>query len=118
MQKLIHLITFAVVFLFITQIAQGQRSSIITQSTGKTCIPNTLLDSMIHDIQVGKVLKAKDSLSIAYISSLERSNSIINTKYQEAQISILKSEKKRIRNGWQRNILLVMSVLFGVLAVK
>ena len=118
MQKLIRLTSLLVIFLFTIQIAQGQKYLGTIQNIGKTCIPNTLLDSMIHDIQVGKVLKAKDSLSTAYIWKLEKDNTILHTNVSTAEKSLLKSENKRSRNGWQRNTFIVISLVLSGLLLR
>lgn len=118
MRKEIQLTLLLSVFLFITPTAQGQKSSVITPSIDKTCIPNTLLDSMIHDIQVGKVLRSKDSLSTAQILKLERDKAIVYTSYNDTQIKLLKSDIKRARNGWQRNIFIAISIGLGIFVFK
>ena len=118
MKKLIHLISLVIGFLCITQIALAQKSSKIIPSTDKTCIPNSLLDSMIHDVQVGKVLKVKDSLSTAQILKLEREKAIVYTSYNDTQIKLLKSDIKRARNGWQRNIFIAISIGLGIFVFK
>ena len=73
---------------------------------------------MIHDIQVGKVLKAKDSLSTAYIWKLEKDNTILHTSVSTVEKSLLKSENKRSRNGWQRNTFIVISLVLGGLLLR
>ena len=118
MLKLIRLTILLVIFLFTTQIAHGQKYYVTTPSIGKTCIPNTFLDSMIHDIQVGKVLKSKDSLSTAYIWSIEKNNTILRTNVSTVEKSLLKSENKRSRNGWQRNTFIVISLVLGGLLLR
>ena len=73
---------------------------------------------MIHDIQVGKVLKSKDSLSTAYIWKLEKDNTILRTNVSTVEKSLLKSENKRSRNGWQRNTFIVISLVLGGLLLR
>jgi len=73
---------------------------------------------MIHDVQVGKVLKVKDSLSTAQILKLEREKAIVYTSYNDTQIKLLKSDIKRARNGWQRNIFIAISIGLGIFVFK
>lgn len=73
---------------------------------------------MIHDIQVSKVLKAKDSLSTAQILKQEGQMGALNTRIHQAEKSFLISENKRSRNGWQRNTFIVISLVLGGLLIR
>jgi hypothetical protein len=106
-------------FLLLTQIVKGQISYKIIGHTGKeVCIPVTLMDTIIHDLKERKYLLKKDSLSKAYISILTEENYNRNTKIYETEKSLIISENKRKRNGWQRNFFILSTVIITVLCMK
>ena len=76
------------------------------------------MDTIIHDLQERKVLIKKDSLSKAYISILTDESYAKQTKIWEGEKSLLKSEKKRIRNGWQRNFFILSTILLGFICIR
>ena len=117
--KLLNLILLSITFLSLTQIAKGQIFYGTTPNFGKTIsIPVTLMDTIIHDLQERKVLIKKDSLSKAYISILTDESYARQTKIYETEKSLLKSEKKRTRNGWQRNFFILSTILLGYLCIR
>lgn len=73
---------------------------------------------MIHDIQVGKILRSKDSLSTAQILKQEGQIGALNTRIYQVEKSFLISENKRQRNGWQRNTFIVISLILGGLLIR
>jgi hypothetical protein len=117
--KLSNLILLFITFLSLTQIAKGQIFYGTTPNFGKNIsIPVTLMDTIIHDLQERKVLIKKDSLSKAYISILTDESYARQTKIYETEKSLLKSEKKRTRNGWQRNFFILSTILLGYLCIR
>lgn len=118
-QKLILSLPLLIAFLLPTKIVQGQNFLKITQNSDREiCIPVTLMDTIIHDLQERKLIMGKDSVYKGYISALNKKLSTTNTKYNQTEISLLKSEKKRIRNGWQRNTFILLSVVMGILTFR
>ena len=114
--KSIHLL---IGFLLLTTIAKGQNFSKITPSSGKQiCLPVTLMDTIIHDLQERKMLIRKDSISKLYISHLSDQLDANSTKIWELEKSLLTSEKKRVRNGWHRNVLLVLFITLGTICIR
>jgi hypothetical protein len=117
--KLLKSILLSIVFLLFTQIAIAQIFYGTTPNFGKNIsIPVTLMDTIIHDLQERKVLLKKDSLSKAYISILTDENYARQAKIWEGEKSLLKSEKKRTRNGWQRNFFILSTILLGYLCIR
>jgi|688.fasta_scaffold24359_2 hypothetical protein len=97
-------------FLLLTQIARAQNSLKITPKIGRSITLSAgLADTIIHDLKERKLLTRKDSIQKAYISILERESASRQTNVYELQKSLLISEKKRSRNGWQRNSLLIIT---------
>lgn len=106
-------------FLLLTQIVKGQVFYKITGHTGKQiCIPVTKMDTIIHDLQERKYLLKKDSLSKLYISILTDENYSRQTKIYEQEKSLLISENKRKRNGWQRNFFILSTIILTYLCTK
>ena len=117
--KLSKSILLSIVFLSFTQIASAQIFYGTTPNFGKNIsIPVTLMDTIIHDLQERKVLLKKDSLSKAYISILTDESYAKQAKIWETEKSLLKSEKKRTRNGWQRNFFILSTILLGYLCIR
>jgi hypothetical protein len=117
--KLSKSILLSIVFLSFTQIASGQIFYGTTPNFGKNIsIPVTLMDTIIHDLQERKVLLKKDSLSKAYISILTDESYARQAKIWETEKYLLKSEKKRTRNGWQRNFFILSTILLGYLCIR
>lgn len=117
--KLLNLILLSITFLTCTQIASAQIFYGTTPNFGKTIsIPVTLMDTIIHDLQERKVLLKKDSLSKAYISILTDENYARQAKIWEGEKSLLKSEKRRTRNGWQRNFFILSTIVLGYLCIR
>lgn len=118
-QKFLNSIPLLIGFLMLTQIAKGQIFYGTTPNFGKTIsIPVTLMDTIIHDLQERKVLLKKDSLSKAYISILSEDNGARQTKIYEQEKSILILQKKKARNGWQRNIFILSTIFLGYLCIR
>lgn len=118
-KKLLNSIPLLIGFLLLTQIAQGQIFYGTTPNFGKTItIPVTLMDTIIHDLQERKLLLKKDSVSTAYISILTDENYAKQAKIYEVEKSLLKSEKKRTRNGWQRNFFILSTILVSYLCIR
>lgn len=106
-------------FLLLTKIVSAQTFSKTTPSFGKQiCIPTTLMDTIIHDLQERKALIRKDSISKLYISHLSDEIDANGNKIWELEKSLLISEKKRVRNGWHRNVLLVLFITLGVICTR
>lgn len=118
-RKLALSIPLLIGFLLLSTIATGQTFSKTTPNFGKQiCIPVTLMDTIIHDLQERKMLIRKDSISRLYISHLSDQIDANGNKIWELEKSLIISEKKRERNGWHRNILLVLFVTLGVLCTR
>lgn len=118
-QKLLNSIPLLIGFLLLTQIAKGQIFYGTTQNFGKTItIPVTLMDTIIHDLQERKLLLKKDSVSKAYISILTDESYARQAKIYEVEKSLLKSEKKRTRNGWQRNLFILSTIVVSYLCIR
>lgn len=118
-KKLLNSIPLLIGFLLLTQIAKGQIFYGTTPNFGKTItIPVTLMDTIIHDLQERKLLLKKDSVSKAYISILTDESYARQTKIYEAEKSLLKSEKKRTRNGWQRNFFILSTIVVSYLCIR
>jgi hypothetical protein len=100
-------------------IVQGQNFLKTIPSTGKQiCLSSDLVDVIIHDLKERKYLIAKDSIYKGQISILKDSLYLSNNNALKVQKSLLTSEEKRKRNGWQRNSLLFMILIFGILCTK
>lgn len=118
-QKLLNSIPLLIGFLLLTQIAKGQIFYGTTPNFGKTItIPVTLMDTIIHDLQERKILLKKDSVSKAYISILTDESYAKQAKIYEVEKSLLKSEKKRTRNGWQRNFFILSTIVVSYLCIR
>lgn len=118
-KKLLNSIPLLIGFLLLTQIAKGQIFYGTTPNFGKTItIPVTLMDTIIHDLQERKLLIKKDSVSKAYISILTDESYARQSKIYEAEKSLLKSEKKRTRNGWQRNFFILSTIVVSYLCIR
>lgn len=95
-------------------IAKGQITSITTEKYGKQiCIPVPLLDTMIHDLKERKLLIKLDSLNRSEISRLKRLNLSNDIIILQSKETIAIEQKKRFRNGVQRDVLIVVT---GILA--
>lgn len=109
-RKFIISIPLLLLFLLLTQIARAQNSLRIIPKTGKSItLSSGLADTIIHDLKERKLLTKKDSIQRAYISILENENYSKQENIYELQKSLLKSEKKRSRNGWQRNSFIIIT---------
>lgn len=75
------------------------------------------MDTMIHDLKERKLLIKKDSLNSAYISVLSNDIAANNTKIYETEKSLIISESKRKRNGWQRNMFIVLTAVSTFLLI-
>lgn len=118
-KKLLNSIPLLIGFLLLTQIAKGQIFYGTTPNFGKTItIPVTLMDTIIHDLQERKLLLKKDSVSKAYISILTDESYARQAKIYEVEKSLLKSEKKRTRNGWQRNFFILSTIVVSYLCIR
>ncbi len=107
------------VFLLLTQIAKGQISYKITGDSGKLiCLPVTLMDTIIHDLKERKLLIKKDSLNSAYISIITQENGDRQAKIYETEKSLYISESKRKRNGWQRNLFILTTILTSYFLIR
>ena len=117
--KYILSIPLLIGFLLLSQIVQGQISLKTTPNSVKEiCIPVTLMDTIIHDLKERKILIKKDSISKAYISMLSNDVNNMHTNVYDTEKRLLVSEKKRVRNGWQRNSFIILSVLIGILCTR
>lgn len=106
-------------FLLLFQIAKGQISYKITGHSGKQiCIPVTKMDTIIHDLQERKYLLKKDSLNKAYISILTDENYNRQAKIYETEKSLYISESKRKRNGWQRNLFILTTIVTSYFLIR
>jgi len=103
----------------LTQIAKGQFSYKITANFGRDiCIPVTQMDTIIHDLKERKLLLKKDSLSKAYISILTEENYNRQAKIYEIEKSLYISESKRKRNGWQRNLFILTTIVTSYFLIR
>lgn len=118
-KKSLQSIPLLIGFLLLTQIAKGQIFYGTTPNFGKTItIPVTLMDTIIHDLQERKLLLKKDSVSMAYISILTDESYARQAKIYEVEKALLKSEKKRTRNGWQRNFFILSTIVVSYLCIR
>jgi len=118
-RRFLNSIPLLIGFLLLTQIAKGQIFYGTTPNFGKTIsIPVTLMDTIIHDLKERKILLKKDSLSKAYISILSEDNGNRQTKIYEQEKSILILQKKKARNGWQRNFFILSTIFLGYLCIR
>ena len=100
-------------------IVNGQNFLKTIPNSGKQiCLSTDLMDVIIHDLKERKLLIAKDSIYRGQISILKDSLYISNSNTLNVQKSFIRSEEKRKRNGWQRNSLLVMILIFGMICTK
>lgn len=133
-QKLLVLILLSIIFLLLTQIAFGQTTSKPTsdkepllQNRGNKliCIPASLADTIIHDLEERKMLLDQKKLYTQQNNLLVSKVDEFNTKNIELtkEISILQSDrnkwktKARLR-GWQRNGFIGAFLLLAFLTVK
>jgi len=106
-------------FLLLFQIAKGQISYKIIGHSGKQiCLPVTLMDTIIHDLQERKLLIKKDSLNSKYISILTQENYDRQSKIYETEKSFIISDSKRKRNGWQRNFFLITTIVTSCFLIR
>ncbi len=112
-------IVLLIAFLLLSAIAKGQISYKIIGHSGKQiCIPVTLMDTMIRDLKERKLLIKKDSLNSAYILILTNENSSRQTKIYETEKSFIISESKRKRNGWQRNLFILTTIVTSYFLIR
>lgn len=117
--KYLKSIPLLIGFLLLFQIAKGQIFSRTTPNFGKQiCLPVTLMDTIIHDLKERKLLLAKDSIYRGQIFIIKDSLYRANKNTYQIEKSLLISEKKRVRNGWHRNILLLFIFTLGVICTK
>jgi hypothetical protein len=76
------------------------------------------MDTIIHDLKERKLLIKKDSLNSSYISILKNDISSNNTKIYETEKSFIISENKRKRNGWQRNLFILSTIIISIICTK
>lgn len=106
-------------FLLLGTIVRGQSLSKTTPSIGKQiCLPVTLMDTIIHDLQERKLYIRKDSISKLYITHLSDQIDANGSKIWQLEKSLLTSEKKRVRNAWHRNVLLVLFITLGTICIR
>lgn len=118
-QKFLNSIPLLIGFLMLTQIAKGQISYLDTPKYGRQiCVPVEFMDTLIHDLKERKILLKKDSISKAYISILTDESYAKQAKIWEGEKSLLISEKKRTRNGWQRNLFILSTIVLSYLCIK
>lgn len=107
------------VFLLLSVIAKGQISYSNIEASGKfICLPVTLMDTIIHDLKQRKLLIKKDSLNSEYISILKNDISNNNTKIYETEKSFYISDSRRKRNGWQRNLFILTTIVATYLLIR
>lgn len=112
-------IVLLIAFLLLSAIAKGQISYKIIGHSGKeVCIPVTLMDTMIRDLKERKLLIKKDSLNSAYISILTNENNSRQSKIYETEKSLIISESKRKRNGWQRNFFILTTIVTSYFLIR
>jgi hypothetical protein len=112
-------IVLLIAFLLLTQIAKGQISYKTTNDSDKLiCIEVGLMDTIIHDLKQRKLLIRKDSLNSAYISILRNNISSNQTKIYETEKSLYISENKRKRNGWQRNLFILTTIVASYFLIR
>ncbi len=106
-------------FLLLTQIAKGQISYLDTEKYGRQiCIPIPLMDTIIHDLKERKYLIQKDSLNTAFISILRADLSSKQANVLEIEKSLITSDYKRKRNGWQRNFFIFTNIVLAYYLIK
>jgi hypothetical protein len=77
-----------------------------------------LMDTIIHDLKQRKLLIRKDSLNSAYISILRNNISSNQTKIYETEKLLYISENKRKRNGWQRNLFILTTIVTSYFLIR
>ena len=118
-RKYLNSIPLLLGFLLLSTIAQGQIFSKTTPNLDKQiCLRVTLMDTIIHDLKERKLLLAKDSIYRGQIFVLKDSLYRANKNTYQIEKSLLISEKKRVRNGWHRNILLLFIFTLGIICTK
>lgn len=106
------LIPLLIVFLISIQIARGQNSLITTTKQGKlVCVRASLMDTIIHDLQERKLLLLKDSIQTGQISILTAQNQGFDKLVLQKEKSLVRSEMRRKRNGWQRNFFILVNIV-------
>ena len=112
-------IVLLLAFLLLTQIVKGQISYRTTGDSDKLiCLSVGLMDTIIHDLKERKLLIRKDSLNKAYISIIRDESFARQSKIYETEKSLYISESKRKRNGWQRNLFILSTVILTILCTK
>ena len=132
-QKLMILILLSIVFLLLTQVTFGQtiskttaiQDSLYKQSSGVVCIPSSLADTIIHDLEERKLLLKQKDLYISMNQTLREDADNLAKKNIELSTELSKLEiekedwktKARIR-GWQRNGFIVGFFALAVIFVR
>lgn len=73
---------------------------------------------MIRDLKERKYLLKKDSILNNHISILLAENSMVNTNANQIQKSFNIEQFKRQRNGWQRNVFIITTIIATYLCIK
>lgn len=103
-------------FLFLFQIAKGQISYKTTGHSGNLiCLPVSLMDTMIHDLKQRKLLMFADSLNRVEILRLKQQNYSSDIIILQKNEIIATEQKKRYRNGVQRNVLTGIVIVLSYL---
>jgi hypothetical protein len=87
-------------------------------SVSYICLRSTLVDTIIHDLKERKLMLKKDSLLIINNSILRSENSMVNIKTNQLQKSLNIEQFKRQRNGWQRNVFIITTIIATYLCIK
>lgn len=118
-KKLSILILLLLPYLSLSQTLKEPSSWTTTKNSVKyVCIRETLVDTIVHDLKERILLIKKDSVLTIQNSILRNENRMVNINTSELQKSLFIEKYKRKRNGWQRNVFIVTTIIATYLCIK
>lgn len=118
-KKLSILILLLSPFPTLSQTLKEQSSWTTTKNSVKyVCIRESLADTIVHDLKERILLIKKDSVLTIQNSILRNENRMVNINTSELQKSLFIEKYKRKRNGWQRNLFIVTTIIATYLCIK
>lgn len=118
-KKLSILILLLLPYLSLSQTLKEPSSWTTTKNSVKyVCIRETLVDTIVHDLKERILLIKKDSVLTIQNSILRSENRMVNINTSELQKSLFIEKYKRKRNGWQRNLFIVTTIIATYLCIK
>lgn len=118
-KKLNILILLLLPYLSLSQTLKEPSSWTTTKNSVKyVCIRETLVDTIVHDLKERILLIKKDSVLTIQNSILRNENRMVNINTSELQKSLFIEKYKRKRNGWQRNVFIVTTIIATYLCIK